>query len=375
MHSVIYSIIVILSVLFTSCNFSKQRDFTEVGDILQLKYAHGVDVIRYQNYTIVDIKNPWKSKELLQRYILCTQDNAQKLPSSLKGTRVSIPLERCVMSTAAHCYLLDQLKKTNNIAAVLGRKYIHVPIIEKEIKRGKIADAGEEFQPNIEKLILIKPDALFLSPYEQAGSCQNLDKLGVPIIFCADYMESSSLARAEWMKVYGLFFNCEKLAEKLFEEVERNYKSQTAMAHQLNSKNEIFTERLMSGTWYCPGGTSTIAQLIKDANGIYSFAENERAGSIPLTFEQVFAKTQQAKVWAFTYNGEKDMTMSDLLKEDARYKALKVVSNGSVYACNASKVPFFEETPFRPDWLLHDFIIMLHPNHFQTNQLKYYKKL
>ena len=89
----------------------------------------------------------------------------------------------------------------------------------------------------------------------------------------------------------------------------------------------------------------------------------------------MFAKTQQAKVWAFTYNGEKDMTMSDLLKEDARYKALKVVSNGSVYACHASKVPFFEETPFRPDWLLHDFVIMLHPNYFQTNQLKYYKKL
>ena len=57
MHSVIYSIIVILSVLFTSCNFSKQRDFTEVGDTLQLKYAHGVDVIRYQDYTIVNIKN------------------------------------------------------------------------------------------------------------------------------------------------------------------------------------------------------------------------------------------------------------------------------------------------------------------------------
>ena len=375
MHSVIYSIIVILSVLFTSCNFSKQRDFTEVGDTLQLKYAHGVDIIRYQDYTIVNIKNPWKSKELLQRYILYTRDNAQKLPSSLQGTKVSIPLERCVMSTAAHCYLLDQLKQTSNIAAVLGRKYIHIPVIEKEIKRGKIADAGEEFQPNIEKLILIKPDALFLSPYEQAGSYQNLDKLGVPIIFCADYMESSSLARAEWMKVYGLFFNCEKLAEKLFEEVERNYKSKTAMAHQANSKNEIFTERLMSGTWYCPGGTSTIAQLIKDANGIYSFAENEKAGSIPLTFEQVFAKTQQAKVWAFTYNGEKDMTMGDLLKENTQYKALKVVSNGSVYACNASKVPFFEETPFRPDWLLHDFIIMLHPNHFQANQLKYYKKL
>lgn len=375
MHSVIYCIIVILSVLFTSCNFSKQRELTEVGDTLQLKYARGVDVIRFQDYTIVDIKNPWKGEKLLQRYILFTRDKVQKIPSSLKGTKVSVPLKRCVMSTAAHCYLLEQLRQTSNIVAVLGRKYIHIPVIENEIKKGNIVDAGEEFQPNIEKLIVINPDALFLSPYEQAGSYQNLDKLGVPIIFCADYMESSSLARAEWMKVYSLFFDCEELAEILFDQVERNYKAQTIMAHQLSFKKEVFTERLMSGIWYCPGGTSTIAQLVKDANGIYSFAENEKAGSIPLTFEQVFAKTQQAKVWAFTYNGEKDMTMGDLLKENARYKALKVVSNGSVYACNASKVPFFEETPFRPDWLLHDFIIMLHPNHFQANQLKYYKKL
>ena len=375
MHSVIYCIIVILSVLFTSCNSSKQRELTEVGDTLQLKYARGVDVIRFQDYTIVDIKNPWKGEKLLQRYILYTRDKVQKIPSSLKGTKVSVPLERCVMSTAAHCYLLEQLRQTSNIVAVLGRKYIHIPVIENEIKKGNIVDAGEEFQPNIEKLIVINPDALFLSPYEQAGSYQNLDKLGVPIIFCADYMESSSLARAEWMKVYSVFFDCEELAEILFDEVERNYKAQTIMAHQLHSKNEIFTERLMSSTWYCPGGTSTIAQLIKDANGIYSFSDNEKAGSIPLTFEQVFAKTQQAKVWAFTYNGEKDMTIGDLLKENDRYKALKVVVNGAIYACNASKVPFFEETPFRPDWLLHDFIIMLHPNHFQANQLKYYKKL
>ena len=375
MHSVIYCIIVILSVLFTSCNFSKQRELTEVGDTLQLKYARGVDVIRFQDYTIVDIKNPWKGEKLLQRYILFTRDKVQKIPSSLKGTKVSVPLKRCVMSTAAHCYLLEQLRQTSNIVAVLGRKYIHIPVIENEIKKGNIVDAGEEFQAYIELLIVINPDALFLSPYELAGSYQNLDKLGVPIIFCADYMESSSLARAEWMKVYSLFFDCEELAEILFDQVERNYKAQTIMAHQLSFKKEVFTERLMSGIWYCPGGTSTIAQLVKDANGIYSFAENEKAGSIPLTFEQVFAKTQQAKVWAFTYNGEKDMTMGDLLKENARYKALKVVSNGSVYACNASKVPFFEETPFRPDWLLHDFIIMLHPNHFQANQLKYYKKL
>ena len=116
-----------------------------MGDTLQLKYARGVDIIRYQDYTIVNIKNPWKSKELLQRYILCTRDNAQKLPSSLQGTKVSIPLERCVMSTAAHCYLLDQLKQTTNMAAVLGRKYIHIPVIENELKEERLLMQEKSF--------------------------------------------------------------------------------------------------------------------------------------------------------------------------------------------------------------------------------------
>lgn len=42
--------------------------------------------------------------------------------------------------------------------------------------------------------------------FENSGGYGKLDKLHIPIIEAADYMESSPLGRAEWMKFYGMLF-------------------------------------------------------------------------------------------------------------------------------------------------------------------------
>lgn len=60
--------------------------------------------------------------------------------------------------------------------------------------------------PDIERIIALKPEAILLSPFENSGGYGKLDKLHVPIIEAADYMESSPLGRAEWMKFYGMLF-------------------------------------------------------------------------------------------------------------------------------------------------------------------------
>jgi iron complex transport system substrate-binding protein len=36
---------------------------------------------------------------------------------------------------------------------------------------------------------------------------------------------------------------------------------------------------------------------------------------------------------------------------------------------------FYEESPFRPDWLLNDFIRILHPEQEGLGPLRYYKPL
>lgn len=72
--------------------------------------------------------------------------------------------------------------------------------------RNSIVDCGSSMAPDIERIIALKPEAILLSPFENSGGYGKLDKLHVPIIEAADYMESSPLGRAEWMKFYGMLF-------------------------------------------------------------------------------------------------------------------------------------------------------------------------
>ena len=60
--------------------------------------------------------------------------------------------------------------------------------------------------PDIEKVIDMHPDGILLSPYENSGGYGRIEKLNVPILECADYMETSALGRAEWVRFYGLLF-------------------------------------------------------------------------------------------------------------------------------------------------------------------------
>ena len=87
----------------------------------------------------------------------------------------------------------------------------HIIDNRKEITREFV----EEFKDkDIERIISLKPEALLVSPFENSGGYGKLDKLHIPIIEAADYMETSPLGRAEWMKFYGMLFD--KNADSLF---------------------------------------------------------------------------------------------------------------------------------------------------------------
>ncbi len=90
--------------------------------------------------------------------------------------------------------------------------YINIPDVKKRAASAGKASAGNvsarkfhrglrfEHGADIERIIALKPEAILLSPFENSGGYGKLDKLHIPIIEAADYMESSPLGRAEWMK-------------------------------------------------------------------------------------------------------------------------------------------------------------------------------
>lgn len=344
------------------------------GDTIPLHYSANLSLIDYEDYIVAQLRNPWDTTKILHTYVLV--DKKQPLPQELpQGTLVRTPLSKAVIYSSVHCSLLKDLGALNSIGGVCDLKYIKLPEIEEGCRNGTITDVGDGMNPNIERIIDLHPDAILLSPFENSGGYGRVEKLNVPIIECADYMETSPLGRAEWMRFFGLLFGRKQQADSLFAEVEKRYASLKVLVDTVSVRPTVLSELRNGSAWYTPGGHSTIGRLYADAGAAYVWADDTRSGSVPLSFETVFDRGRNADFWLFKYNETVDKTLSSLRAEYALYAGFRAFQTGRVFACNTGKVPFYEETPFRPDWLLKDLILVFHPECLPGETARYFKQL
>jgi iron complex transport system substrate-binding protein len=344
------------------------------GDSLAFEYATLPSVVKYDGYTVVTLANPWKDGRALHTYVLVPRD--AQMPVHLpKGTVIRTPLERAVVFTTVHSSLLMNLGCQDKIAGVADLKYIKIPWIHEQVEQGHIVDCGDGMSPVIERIIDLHPDAILLSPFENSGGYGKLEDIDIPLVECAEYMEVSPLARAEWIRFYGLLFGCQTKADSLFAIIDKNYHDLKQQAQKAGQGRSVVVDKQVGSVWYVPGGRSTIGQMIKDAGGQYPWADDEHSGSLSLPFETVLEKASEAEVWLFRYDSDQPMTREQLLAEKEGYSQFRAFQTGEVYGCNVSTSLFYEESPFRPDWLLGDFIQIIHPDVRQSESLRYYRKL
>ena len=417
-----------VALLMAACQGGKTAAAdAEAGDTLEMKYAKLLTIVKHGDgedasgngegadyqYAEAIVANPWKAGTLLHRYILIPKgEEGDKTVAMLAKRRstgarctadtVRTPVERSAVFIAPHCQLMYELGCQQAIRGVCDLNYINIPDVRKRAAsagnassgnasaRNSIVDCGSSMAPDIERIIALKPEAILVSPFENSGGYGKLDKLHIPIIEVADYMESSPLGRAEWMKFYGMLFgnsskaadgnaskavlsaSCEATADSLFSQIEKEYLKLKAEAGKLPKGLSILTERKTGNVWYVPGGQSTIGILLKDANARYIFSDDQHSGSLPMSPEQILAKGSQVDVWAFKYFGGAPLSQVQLLQEYDGYKALAAFSRGNIYQVDTSTVPYFELTSFHPELLLREFIILAHGSRF--GKLKFYKK-
>ena len=388
-----------MAITLTACQDGKTAaGMEEGGDTLQMKYAQLLTIVSHdeQGYTEVKVHNPWKEGTELHRYILVPKgkegdatmaklagqahgDGKAAATLGVKTDTVRTPLESNLVFTAPHCQLLTELGCQNAITGVCDKDYINIPDIKSRAQAdAKVAhpimDCGSSMQPDIERIIALHPEALLISPFENSGGYGKLDKLRIPVIETADYMETSPLGRAEWIKLYGLLLGSSK-ADSLFSAIEKEYLQLKAEAAKLPLGLSILTERKTGNVWYVPGGKSTMGILLRDAHARYIFADDTHSGSLSMSPEQIIAKGNQVDVWAFKYFGGNALTKQDLLAEYQGYQALKAFQTGTVYETDTSCEPYFELTSFHPEILLREFIILSHPEAGDKfGKLRFYKK-
>ena len=365
----------LFSLLLTGCAGCRQKGSHADGDTLQMKYAERLTIVKHNGYTTVSIANPWKEGAVLHSYVLVPRD--KKLPANLpKGTVIRTPLQRAVVFTSVHCGLFEELGQQQAVAGVADLQYIKIPFVKEGCRNGSIADVGNGMSPVIEKIIDINADAMLLSPFENSGGYGGLEDIGIPIVECADYMETSPLGRAEWVKFYGLLLGEEERADKLFNAIENDYLTLKKKAEKAKTSPTVLMDKL-AGTdvWYIPGGKSTIGLLLRDANCRYPYADDSNSGSLALTFETILTRFEEADVWLLRYDADHDISLKELGKDFEGYTRLKPYINNKVWGCNVMLSLFYEETPFHPERLLREFINILHPEIADSTPSKYYFKL
>lgn len=359
-----------------ACGGKRTGSVAQGGDTVRMEYAKHITIVKHDGYTTAELSNPWRKDAVLHRYVLVERKDSARMASELSaldGTVVYTPVKRAVLFSAPHCYLMGELGAADAVSGVCDLNYINLPYLHKAVSEGRVADCGNGMSPSVERIVSVSPDALFVTPFEGVNYGQ-LANIGVPLVECADYMETSALGRAEWMKFYGMLVGRENEADSLFAVVKRNYADYKGRAMKSALRPRVITERVVSGVWYCPGGESSMGQLLRDAGVDYVFADDKHSGSLSLSPEKVIEKAATADWWLFVNSGAGNLDRNGLLTEYEGYKMIKAYREGHILECVPSMSnPYFEQISFRPDFLLADFISWFHPELHILPSAHYYK--
>lgn len=360
-HLISLTMTLLLPLLASCGGGGNNASSSQNGEAVSLSHAENLKLTQFPEYVKAEIRNPWDTTKLLHTYLLVP--DSINLPGNLpQGTVVRTPLKNSLVYSSVHNSLITELGAIEAIRGVCDAQYIHQKELADRIESGVVADCGNSMTPNIEKIIKLNPDGILLSPFENSGNYGKLGQLGIPIIECADYMETSPLGRAEWMKFYGLLYGKTEVADYLFSKAESDYLKLKALTAGEEAKPKVLVDRLYGSSWNVPAGHSTMGIFIEDAGGANPFAFIDKSGSKGMAGEQVLHKAGDADVWIVRYSQSNDKTLKELASDNAIYPQFKAFKEGNVYGCNTSKVYFYEEVPFHPQWLLADLISIFHPN-------------
>lgn len=368
-------LLLVMSLGISGCGSGTKRTATDsVGVEIPFRHAGLIRMHDCGAYEKVVVSDPWDSTRLLHTYLLVPR--ADSLPEGLpSGTVLRVPLRQVVTLSSVHAGLMKRLGVLSCLSGICDTDYVVDSVVRNSIEQGEVVDMGSSMSPNVELLLRFRPEAIWVSPFENSGGYGQLDRIGLPLVECADYMERSALGRAEWMRFYGRLLGCGERADSLFAAIEQRYRNLCRLAEGATERPLLMADRRDGAAWYVPGGQSTLGRLYADAGARYAFSDYAQSGSVSLSFETVYRIARDADVWIIKYGQREPLTYKQLKADYAPYAGFKPWREQKIYGCNTMCVPFYEEEPFSPDLLLSDLVAILHPTVLPDAALRYFTPL
>lgn len=288
-----------------------------------------------------------------------------------------VPFKKIILLNASMAGYIGELHAEDLIIGISSPEYIYSEKIQNLLKKGKIQNVGSEQKYDVERIISMKPDAIFTNHITSFDNTyQLLKNNGIQVVFLDEYLEQKPLEKTGYIKLFGKLLGKDKQAEKIYKEVEKNYAELKELALKAKEKPTVLANEMYGDVWYLPGGKTAAAHFISDANAGYILKNNTDEKAVTMSFEEVFAKSGDVKYWI---NAGNHVSKKEMLGMNPFYSKLNVFNKGKIYVITGKEHgqanDFFESGVVRSDLVLKDYIKIFHPELLPGYQLTYMKEL
>ena len=285
---------------------------------------------------------------------------------------------RVVCTSTSHLPFFELLGMEEAIVGFPNMKLVSSEVFRKRANDGYITDLGPDGNMNMELLLGLDPDVVIA--FDMGGESNSLDKIeeaGIPVVHNSDFLETSPLGRAEWIKFFGALLNKRAQADSIFQYIETAYMELQEIAERTEEKPSVLSGVVYGDTWFLPGGRNWSAAFFKNAGGEYIWEGDTTSGWLELAFEAVYEKAYSADYWIGTSTLN---SRDEMIGQDARYGSFEAFENDQVFSYNkrlgaGGGYDFFESGYSRPDLVLADLIKILHPELLPEYETVYFQKL
>ena len=177
----------------------------------RLRYARWLRIETCADYDRVTVLDPWDTASVRAEYALVRRGTSPHVPNTC--TVIEVPCRRVLSQSTVHAALLLRLGAADRLAGICDARFVVSP----RLRRAQLTDFGSGAAPDVERMKAAGVDAWWYAPFDGERPSAVV-QVGIPTVCCADYMETTPLGRAEWMRFYGRLVGRGAMADSLFEE-------------------------------------------------------------------------------------------------------------------------------------------------------------
>ena len=355
-------------------DFNARTDYFGVKQ--KLDYAKNFSISYHKSYQVITVKQPSVGGKP-EKYVLVKCGAAKpKLTGTLADAQqITTPVHSLFSASTTHLPSLAALGELDVLTGVASKPLISEPSVRQRAQSSAVTQFAPAGTADAEKIVAAHPDVLITGGTDDPAYA-TVRKAGIPVLADAEFLETSPLGQAEWIKFFAALTGTEQKASDVFDGIAEKYQAVAKKAAGVDP-TQVLLSQPYQGVWTMPTGGTVTGKMVSDAGGDWPWQSDRSTVSVSTDLEKVFSKSGKAKIWITSTNWT---TRQEALASEPRFADLTAYKSGTVWAPSkqvnsAGGNNTFELGVLRPDLILGDLVAILHPKLEPNHTFTFYRKL